>query len=97
MQDRVIGGSDAGFEHVLDQDDAAARSIAFVAEQHVGGTGRGADAAMDAGAQVCFRFREMRIGQLRWREIRAHQTPAHIRPGLSSPSGSKAAFTARVS
>ena len=38
-------------QHLLDQVDAAARRIELVAEQHIGRTGRGAEAAMHAGAQ----------------------------------------------
>jgi hypothetical protein len=39
------------FDHLLDQVDAAARAVEFVAEQLVGRTGRGAEAAMHALAQ----------------------------------------------
>ena len=43
-------------EHVLDQIDAPARAIELVAEQHIGRAGRGAEAAMHAGAQNLVRF-----------------------------------------
>ncbi len=77
-------------QHVLDQVDAAARRIEFVAVQHVGRTGRGAEAAMHAGAQDLFRFRHIRIGKLGESEGGLHRyTPAHMRPALSTPCGSK--------
>ena len=38
-------------QHVLDEVDAPARAVEFVAEQHIGRAGRGAEAAMHAGAQ----------------------------------------------
>ena len=39
------------FEHLLDQIDAAARAVEFVAEQLIGRAGRGAEAAVHAFAQ----------------------------------------------
>ena len=59
-------------QHVLDQVDAPARGIELVAEQHIGRAGRGAEAAMDAGAQDPVRFRGIRIGELRQGEGRLH-------------------------
>ena len=47
----LLGGRTARLQHVLDQVDAAARTVEFVAEQQEGRTGRGAHAAMHAGAQ----------------------------------------------
>ena len=85
-------------QHLLDQIDAPARGIEFVAEQHIGRAGRGAEAAMHAGAQDLFRFRDLRIGQLGEGEGGLHRyTPAHMRPGLSTPLGSKLSFTRLVS
>ncbi len=52
-------------QHVLDEIDAPARRIELVAVEHIGRTGRGAEAAMHAGAQDFFRFRNVRIGKLR--------------------------------
>ena len=52
-------------QHLLDQIDAAARAIELVAEQHIGRTGCGAEAAMDAGAQDLVGFRDVGIGELR--------------------------------
>ena len=51
-------------QHVLDEVDAAARAVEFVAEQHIGRAGRGAEAAMHAGAQDLVGFRDVRIGEL---------------------------------
>ena len=53
----------AGLEQVLDEIDAPARAIALVAERHIGRAGRGAEAAMHAGAQDAFEFARVRIGQ----------------------------------
>ena len=52
-------------QHVLDQVDAPARRIELIAVEHIGRAGRGAKAAVHAGAQDLFRFRDMRVGQLR--------------------------------
>ena len=46
-------------QHVLDQVDAAARGIELVAEQHIGRAGRGAEAAMHAGAQDLVGLRDV--------------------------------------
>ena len=59
-------------QHVLDQVDAPARGIELVAEQHVGRAGRGAEAAMHAGAQDSLRFRDVRVGELREGERGLH-------------------------
>src|SRR5690606_27968408 len=76
------------------QIDAAARTVALVAEQHIGWAGRGAEAAMHAGAQDPVRLRDLRIGQLREGERGLHPYP--MRPGLRMLRGSNAAFTARI-
>ena len=52
--------------------DAAARRIQLIAEQHIGRTGRGAEAAMHAGAQDLVGFGDGRIGELGEREMRLH-------------------------
>ena len=71
--------------------------IELVAEQHIGRAGRGAEAAMHAGAQDLVGLRDIRIGELGEGEGGLHaQTPAYIRPGLSTPFGSKLSFTRRV-
>ncbi len=53
----------AGLEQILDQIDPAARTVALVAERHIGRAGRGAEAAVHAGAKNAFEFAGMRIGQ----------------------------------
>ena len=55
--DDLLGRRLAALQHVLDQVDAAARTVELVAEQHVGRAGRGAEAAMDAAAQESSRRR----------------------------------------
>ena len=44
------------FEHLLDQVDASARTVQFVAQQLISGAGSGAETAMHAGAQDGFRL-----------------------------------------
>ena len=51
MLDRAGGRGDPAFEHVLDQVDAAARSLELVAGQEIGRTGGVAEPAVHAGAQ----------------------------------------------
>ena len=60
MLDRLGVAGSLVLQHVLDQVDAAARAVELVAEQHVGRAGRGAEAAMHAGAQNLFRIRRCR-------------------------------------
>src|SRR5215813_3937588 len=82
------------FEHILDQINSAARRIEFVAQQDVGRASRRAESAVNAGAQDLLGGYELRILQLCERERGLHcQTPAHMRPGLSTPFGSKLSFT----
>jgi hypothetical protein len=60
-----LGRCRAGIlQHVLDQVDAAARAVELVAEQHIGRAGRGAEAAMHAGAQDPLGLGDVGIGQL---------------------------------
>src|SRR3546814_10543097 len=82
-------------QHVLDQVDPAARAVELVAEQNVGRTGRGAEAAMHAGAQDLVGDLDVGVGALCQGEVGLHgraYTPAVIRPGFSTPSGSKLAL-----
>ena len=65
-----VGGS-VLLQHLLDQVDAPARAIELVAEQHIGRAGRGAEAAMHAGAQDLVGFGDIGIGQLREARIRS--------------------------
>ena len=73
----------AALQHVLDQVDAAARAVELVAEQDVGRAGRGAEAAMDAGAEDLLRDRDVRIGELGEGEVGLHgfRRPGYMRPG----------------
>ena len=109
MLDDVGGRRAVVLQHVLDQVDAPARRIELVAEQDIGRAGRGAETAMHAGAKDPIGFRGIRVGELgegkgglhrsnlvipgKLFGVPAHQTPAHIRPGLSTPLGSKLALT----
>src|SRR5579872_4696667 len=86
----------ARFEHVLDEVNAATRAVELVAQQHVGRTGRGAEAAMHAGAQDLFRLLRVGIEQLRRGEVGAHAyTPSTMRPGLRTWRGSNPSLTRR--
>ena len=67
-----IGGP-VVFEHVLNEIDSPARAIEFVAEQHEGRAGRGAKAAMDAGAENFLSLRRRRIFKLFGRKMRLHR------------------------
>src|SRR5690606_32011987 len=58
------------------------------AKRHIGGTGRRAEAAMDAAAEDLFRLRHLRIGELFGGEIRLQLYTPAILPGLNIPSGS---------
>src|SRR5262245_64673019 len=52
---------------------------------------------MDAGTQNLLRGCDLRIHKLRGGERSLHRhTPAHMRPGLSTPFGSKLSFTRLV-
>ena len=72
MAYHLLGGRPAGLQHVLDQVDAPARAVEFVAQQQEGRTGRGAEAAMHAGAQHLIGRRGIRIAQLLGGEIGLH-------------------------
>ena len=67
--DHVRGGGATGFEHVLHQVDAAARTIQFVAEQHEGRAGGRAHAAMYAGAEHAVGGGGLRVTQLLGGEV----------------------------
>ena len=69
-------------QHVLDQVDAPARRIEFVAEQEVGRAGGGAEAAMDAGAENPLRTGHGGIAELIGREIGLHDVNSQ-RPSAS--------------
>src|SRR6478609_10468501 len=78
MFDHLSRGRSVLLQHLLDQVDAPARRIELVAEQYVGRTSCGAEAAMHASAQDFFRGGDLRIFQLRESERSLHQL--HTRP-----------------
>ncbi len=73
LDDVRIGGATV-FQHILDEVDASARTIQFVTQRHIGGTGRRAEAAMHAAAQNGLGFCHMRIGKLLGGEIGLHRS-----------------------
>ncbi len=84
--DRFRRDLPALFEHVLDQVDAAARAVEFVAEQHVGRAGRGAEPAMHAIPQDLFRLRGIGVGELGQREFGLQRFSfPELRSGASGP------------
>ena len=80
--DHLLGRRAVVFQHVLDQVDAAARAIELVAEQRVGRTGRGAEAAMHAGAQDLGGLRGVGIGELGRGEAGLHDAKLPAACGL---------------
>jgi hypothetical protein len=80
MGDGLGVGRTAVLQHVLDQIDPAARRIQFVAERHIGRTGRGAETAVDAFAQDLFGFGDMRISELGGGEGGLHQRVRFVGP-----------------
>jgi hypothetical protein len=67
------------FQHRPDQIDTPARRVILVAGQHIGRTGRGAEAIMHASLQNAVGFRDLRLRELGGRKIGAHS-------GALSPS-----------
>jgi len=66
------------FEYLLDQIDAPARTVEFIAEQLVGRAGGVAETAMHAFAQNCSRFFALgRIAEL-WTEMRLHSSKTRV-------------------
>src|SRR5262249_23572184 len=96
MLDHLGRGRSVVLQHVLDEVDAPPRAVELVAEQHVGRTGRGAEAAVHAGAQNLFGRADIRVGELSLSEVRLHQSPSCMRPGLRTPRGSNPFFTRAV-
>ena len=95
MERDLGGGRTVMFQHILDQIDAAAGAIEFVAQQRIGRAGRQAEAAMDAGPQIAFAVGDRRIGQLFGSEAGLHQPSMAMRPAPRMRQGSKADLTRR--
>ncbi len=74
MAHRALVGGAGVFQHVLDEIYPPARAIQFVAQQHESRTGRGAEAAMHAGAQNPVRLGDVGVGKLRLTEEGLHVT-----------------------
>ncbi len=89
MLDNGCGRRAILFQHVLDQVDAPTGTVELIAQQHVGRTGRRAEAAVHAFAQYLLRLGGVRILQRCSGELRLHQL---MRPGFSRSSGSNAAL-----
>ena len=87
-------GYRCAFEHLLDQVDASARAVQFVAQQLISGTGRGAEAAMHARAQDGLRLQPVGRASDGIEQIGLHdvQSSRYMRPGLKMPCGSKERF-----
>jgi hypothetical protein len=66
-----VGGA-VVLQHLLDEIDAPARAIEFVAEQHIGRAGRRAESAMHAGAQDLVGLRDIGVGELGQRKMGLH-------------------------
>src|SRR3546814_19840260 len=70
-------------EHVLHQVNAPARAVEFIAKQNIGGTGGGAETAMHAFADHCFRCphrrrsEERRVGKEGVSTCRSRWSPYH--------------------
>ena len=73
MLDRIGGDRPAARQHVLDQVDAAARTVEFVAEQDIGRAGCGAEPAMRAVPQHLLGRRNVGIGELLGCEVGPHR------------------------
>jgi hypothetical protein len=72
VADDFLRGRAAGFQHVLDEVDAAAGGIELVAEEDEGGARGGAEAAMDAGAELLVGFRGVGVAELGFGEGGLH-------------------------
>lgn len=67
-----LGSDGLAFEHLLDQINAPARAVEFIAEQLIGRTGGGAKAAMHALAQDVIAACGLGIGKLSQGEVGLH-------------------------
>eukprot|EP01133_Synstelium_polycarpum_P028486 gene28487-biopygen24091 len=74
MPDNLLIGRTAIFQHVLDEIDAAARAVEFVAQRDIGRACGGAEPAMNAFAQDLFGFGNTGVKQLLRGEVGLHAT-----------------------
>ena len=86
-------GRRRAFEHLLHQVDATAGSVELIAQQLIGRTCRGAEAAVHAGAQDRIGFAAFRRIANERREIRFHQTSGYSRPRFRMRCGSNVALS----
>ena len=97
MLDHFRRGRTVVLQHVLDEINSAARTIEFVAEQRIGRAGRGAEAAMHAGAQDLFALPRVGIGELREGEMRLHSHTPHLHAaGVQNAGGVEALLDAQA-
>ena len=90
-------GDFGALQRLLDQINPPARTVEFVAQQLIGGTGRIAESAVHAFAQDGLRRFALR-GALEFGTqlgLHAGQSSAYIRPRLKMRCGSKACFNSR--
>jgi hypothetical protein len=72
MLDGIGGNRPTARQHLLDQIDAAARTLEFVTEQDIGRAGSGPEPAMRAIPQHLLGCRNVGVGELLRREISPH-------------------------
>jgi hypothetical protein len=94
-----LGGRAAGFEHVLDQVNAATRAVELVAKQQEGRAGGGAEAAMHAGTQHLVGCGDVGIAQLLRGESGLHRSvpscPALVSLAFARPFCSRRSLPQR--
>ncbi len=82
MLDHFLVGGAVVLQHVLDEIDAPARTVEFVANQNVSRTGRVAETAMDARAKNLVRRGDAGVGELGERKAGLHlKNPFACAPG----------------
>jgi hypothetical protein len=72
MFDHFLARRAVVFQHVLDEVNSSTRGVEFIAQEGIGRTSRGAEAAMDAGAQDLVGDLDVGICELAFGEIRLH-------------------------
>ncbi len=78
MRDDLLIRRAAVFQHVLDEVDAATRTVEFIAKRHIGGARRGTEPAMHAAAEDLFGLGHMGIGKLFCGEGGLHCLSPHL-------------------